>query len=347
MKIITTTGFYCTGSSAVTDLLMEYDNIACKSDLEIRLLHDPFGVSDLEYNLIENPNRHNSGYYIKRFYRHMKMLNRVWCFKRFSKYFNGKFMDIINEYIANITTLEYNSVWHFDVYDRGNAFYVASRIERKINSVLHKIFRVPLDNRNLVPKKEKAYLTIVDEEKFLLETRKMVKKLTEALCPEGKDYVCFDQFVPPSNIARYQRYADDMKVVVVDRDPRDIYVLEKKFVKGAIVPKKSIEDYCKWYKWTRELLKIKNEGDYLFIKFEDLVYKYDETVDSISKYLGLNEKNHINPKSHFKPEVSINNTQLWKSFPGYDKDIQYIEQELKDYLYDFPEKDNTKINEVF
>ena len=39
-----------------------YDNVCCKNDNEIRFLHDPDGISDLEYNLIENPNRHNSSH---------------------------------------------------------------------------------------------------------------------------------------------------------------------------------------------------------------------------------------------------------------------------------------------
>ena len=65
MNIVTTTGFYGTGSSAITDLLMEYDCIKVKSDYEIRIAHDPFGIRNLEINLIENPNRHNSSFAFK------------------------------------------------------------------------------------------------------------------------------------------------------------------------------------------------------------------------------------------------------------------------------------------
>lgn len=55
MKVLTVTGFYSTGSSAVTDLIKECEGVFCKSDYEVRFLHDPDGVSDLEYHLIENP----------------------------------------------------------------------------------------------------------------------------------------------------------------------------------------------------------------------------------------------------------------------------------------------------
>ena len=36
-----------------------------------------------------------------------------------------------------------------------------------------------------------------------------------------------------------------------------------------------------------------------------------------------------------KPDVSINNTQLWNKYPEYDKDIKIIESELSEYLYPF------------
>lgn len=33
--------------------------------------------------------------------------------------------------------------------------------------------------------------------------------------------------IPTSNISRYVRYVQDLRVIVVDRDPRDIYLMEK------------------------------------------------------------------------------------------------------------------------
>ena len=42
------------------------------------------------------------------------------------------------------------------------------------------------------------------------------------------------------------------------------------------------------------------------------------------------------PRKYFIPEKSINNTQTWKRYPCDMAEIAYIEQELKQYLYDFP-----------
>ena len=70
--IITTTGFYNTGSSAITHMLSEFDGIDNKSGVyEMRFIYDPDCISDLEYNLIENPHRHNTSYSLVRFKKYI------------------------------------------------------------------------------------------------------------------------------------------------------------------------------------------------------------------------------------------------------------------------------------
>ena len=46
MKVITCTGFYGTGSSAITDIFLDCECVECKGDYEVRVLHDPYGISD-------------------------------------------------------------------------------------------------------------------------------------------------------------------------------------------------------------------------------------------------------------------------------------------------------------
>lgn len=61
MRVITCASYYGTGSSAVTDYVTEFSTVKSLGDSEIRILHDMDGVSDLQYHLTENHNRHNSG----------------------------------------------------------------------------------------------------------------------------------------------------------------------------------------------------------------------------------------------------------------------------------------------
>lgn len=342
-NVLTTTGFYGTGSSAITDLIREYDCVCCQDDYEVRFIYDPDCISDLEYNLIENPNRHNSGYAVKRFKKQMNMLDHVWCIKRYSKYFNGVFEQAINKFCNRIITGSYSAVWHYDVYDRGKMFYVVSRIYSNINARLHKLVGIPLDGRGLVSKKELSYITTLDENEFLNAVCELTGTIIHSKNELNKEFVLLDQLVPPSNIKRYSRYIENLKVIVMDRDPRDIYLLEREIWKGTIAPTDNVEIFCKWYKWTRDIYyKDDTCCNCMNVQFEDLIYKYDETVETIEKFFGLNPEMHTNNKKFFDPNISIKNTQLWQIYDGYENDMEYIEKTLAEYCYNFPNEKNIK-----
>lgn len=67
MRFISCASYYGSGSSAITDFVSEFDNVYSFTNEEFRFIQDPNGISDLEYNLVENFNRHNSGHALKRY----------------------------------------------------------------------------------------------------------------------------------------------------------------------------------------------------------------------------------------------------------------------------------------
>ena len=81
MRFISCASYYGSGSSAITDFVSEFDTVYSFTDEEFRFVQDPDGVSDLEYNLVENFNRHNSGHAIKRY----KKLVDFYCGKNILK----------------------------------------------------------------------------------------------------------------------------------------------------------------------------------------------------------------------------------------------------------------------
>lgn len=136
--------------------------------------------------------------------------------------------------------------------------------------------------------------------------------------------------------------------MVVDRDPRDIYILSKYIWKDGIVPTEDLELFCKWFEYTRKHRKDEkyDESTTMLINFEDLVYKYPKTTTMLVEWLGLDMSHHAAPMSHFDPRKSINNTRLWEEFPEYGEEIEMIENRLKEYLYDYSGVDYEEKNSI-
>ena len=335
MRILTTASYCGTGSSAITDFLTEFNTCKSLGDYEFRFAQDPDGIADLEYNLVENNHRLNSSEAIKRYIRMAKRLNGTWYAKEYELYFGSEWLEATNRYISNLTQLKSKVWWHQDQIDRGEFFRFADRF---INKVYRTIMRASGSYGkciSLLEFNEQGYFTYIEESDFLQYTRKYTRELFEYANKGGMPFFVVDQLVPASNVARYSRYFDDLVVFVVERDPRDIYLREKTAGWG-IIPTSTVEDFCKWYRITREHRKHeKLPNNAFFVQFEDFVYKYDATSKKIMDFAGLKNEDHKDKFKHFDPQISIKNTNLKDKYPEYKNDVCFIEKNLKEYLYDF------------
>lgn len=336
MRIISCASYYATGSSAITNYLEEFEDCFSLTDYEFRFLYDPDGVSDLEFHLVQNHHRHNSGYALKRYKKFAEQLGNPY-FKKYEHFFRGKWKILSDIYVDKLTEFTYKGYWHQDVLDRGQFFYIRKRCINKL--LQHTVWRNQKERAlNELPR-EITYCSYPDEEKFLQYTREYTEGLFEAANAENKRNLIVDQVVPPSNLNRYLRYFNDIKVFVVERDPRDVYLAEKYIYKGRVVPTESVDIFCKWYEYTRRHRKYEkyNEDKVMFVRFEDLIYHYDSMTKKIDQWLGFDPSMHAHIKERFNPDVSVNNTRLWEKIPGAAEDIRYIEKHLREYLYPYEE----------
>lgn len=344
MRFITCASYYGTGSSAIIDIISEFNGVFPYANTEYRFIQDPDGISELEFNLVECFNRHNSGHALKRYKRLVDFYSGNIFGKKYSEYFGDKWKTISYQYIDSLTDFTFPGGWLYDLYDKGIFYYYINRI---INKMLQKTIWRNNPERSYSLKNEITYCSHPSEEEFLILTRKYIYNLFSSIVPEGKDIILVDQLLPPTNIERYLRYFENnIQTVVVDRDPRDVYVLDKYFWKDGRVPCDP-ETFCKWYRYTREHRKTENLDtcQIKLIQFEDLIFHYDSTLNSLIEWLGLKKENHTMPKQRFDPNKSINNTQTWKKVPACFNEIKTIEQQLKDYLYPFPEGELVIIND--
>ncbi len=337
-KLISCASYYGSGSSAITDLIGEYEGVKSLTEYEFRFIHDIDGIMDLEYHLVINPNRHNSGHALKRFLKLSEFNSGTWFDKRYERFFDGQYKKITQEYIESLTDLKYPGYWYMDLYERGKCFYYRKSIEGKIAKILH------LDRLYNKMPYEFTYCSLPTEEKFINLTQKYIADLIKVANKEDYDYLMMDQLTPSSNVNRCLRYfKNDICTFIVDRDPRDIFVANRMIWKGSIVPSE-VDKFCKWFQFTRGCAGGQKLDDQkvMKIQFEDLIYCYTKKVREIEDFIGLKSSNHINPFVGFNPRRSVINTWMFKNYPNQDE-IHYIEDHLASYLFDFESVATNKI----
>lgn len=327
--IISVSGMGYTGSGAVKDFLKEYDCIQADDKLEFNLLYLPDGILDLECHLFDYRARFMSAdAAIKRFIKLVKLLDSPRGEYRLST--DGKFWDISMDYIKSICTVTWYGRWDFDRLHEGQIertirYRILERLVKFLN------FGRANDIHRIIDKK--MYYACKPEN-FFYETQNYIKKLLMSIGYDLDKPLVLDQAVPFDNPIRYKRYLPNSKIIVVDKDPRDLYLLLKKTIRssGSWFPHEDVKSFVSYFRAMRSNAELDNE-DVLLVHFEDMIYEYKDTTDRIKNFLGLGEPDR--PMTLFIPNKSINNTQLFNKYKDCKDDISYIEKELSDYLYDF------------
>lgn len=332
-KFITCASFGGTGSSAITDFLKEFDNVSSMGDYEFTFCHEVDGLSDLQHYLTDDWHRLKVDEGLFRFKRFTKRIE-----KDYNSYLNNRFGQYTDEYINALIDCSWNGYWHQQKFRLGKVeqflqYKLPIRLRREWLKIKQRY-----SDYELVPyqKRQTMYFTKPNNDFFKL-TQKYTGDILSSADLEGKyEYLAFDQLVPPVNVQRYLNYFQNLKVVIVDRDPRDLYILNKKFWNEGWIPTDDVETFIKWFSMMRTTLseEIKNPN-VLLVKFEDLIYNYDDESRKMMDFIGLSENNHIRRQKFLNPNHSKKNTRLWLKFDEYQDDIAKIEQKLLKYCYDY------------
>ena len=340
-QIVVPTGYMGSGSSAITDLISEIEGYYSENgSYEYILMHCPDGIFDLEDKLLNGNNCIRSDEAIHRFQICMNELYQ----KKF--YWPGGYQKKISEdfiiyccnFIQNLNPIEIrDTYWYFQEKPSGIKMYMV-HVLRKLFKKLgfyKTLINVPLQYQNM-------QVVIPDEKKFFHEARVLLENIYNDLGYASKNLI-LDQFLLPHNLFRIKNYFDDsLRVFVVDRDPRDVFILNKYFWKEQKCPVPyplQVDEFCRMYKAVRESERIVSDTRILRLHFEDLVFNYEQVLSKIYLFLGIEAEAHEKYKrTKFNPDISVNNTMLFKKGEFDFQEMNVIEKKLSDYLYDFPDK---------
>lgn len=331
---ISTCGFGATGSSAVTDYLRECEGIQVIDKFEFRLPSAVDGLSDLEYHIMLSPARQSSSAYaIQRFEKLIGQYKKKWCA---STSITAAEVDRITyEFLDQITQVRYVSF--------------SPRINKRHSEFLQRYVGESLIRRKIMPKLERKGIVKRNVDFYPLDeirvsvcppnfyeaAQTFVRDLLTGMGVDMEGNVAMDQAFVGNDPARGFPFFTDPYAVVVDRDPRDLFIFARKklFSVGRFMPSDTVENFIAYYRILRENQPYSRPNPrVLSIRFEDMIYEYDATTARINEFLGIR---NLNPRSVFNPAHSVANTNLVTKFPDLRAETEQIAQALPEYLYPF------------
>ena len=251
--------------------------------------------------------------------------------------YKGKLIEITDRYIASIVDLTWEGCSPFDWLCSDNI--IRHRLRFSLYGRLIRYYEKFTKKRWPFPTGDRMYLA-VRPENFLEKTKSYIREVMESFTCDLSKTVVLNQPFDVNDPRRSMKFFDDPKAITVDRDPRDVYLLIKCGLPftNSWTPSASVDDFIKYYRLNRVMNNDSEDKDILRIRYEDLIYDYDRTCQTLISFLGL-EKSEWMQRTYFDPRVSINNTQLYLRFPEYLEDIKVIERDLPEYLYPFERYD--------
>ena len=323
-KYILVNGFGWSGSSALVDFFREFEGCFVPHK-EFRLIKDPHGLRDLDLQINNSTDALNEDTAIKEFVEFIKIYSRKpGGFRPIGLAYNddfGKDFEIISmEFIRGLIDYKYSGYWwYLDM----NTPYMKYTLYKILNRM--KIY----DHREHT----KMFLSIVNENDFINKAKEYVDRIfTELLKNQNYNTIVLDQAIPANRPSWGERYFNNSHILVVDRDPRDVYVdliKEKSLVGYDVAVNHDVDLFIDWFKKVRRADPIST--NYMRIQFEDLILHYEEIINMIYEYCGISIESHNHKKERLIPDVSKNNIGMWKRHP-HPEEIAKIEQELKEYL---------------
>lgn len=344
--VLIPTGYMGSGSSAITDILGEFDCIdGSRKDFEYVFMHCPNGLFDLEDKLLVGNNAIRSDEALRTFREAMQDLydKPLWWPGNYKKNFRPDFMEITDNFISQLTQFHSDNYWYYQEKSGLAAFPQLA---------LNKLARI-ISGGKIHPLKPLRYkgmiISLASPEEFYLAAQEYLNDLFSSL--SDSPMVVLDQLLLPFNLWRMDHYfSNNAECFVVERDPRDVFAINKYVwepIYGNQIPYPTeVKAFCNYYRKLRQSERSTSNPHVHCFHFENLVYHYDECIAKIMAALSLDASHHIHKRELFDPEISMGNTQIFNSISNQNE-IEYIKETLSEYLYEFPYENTPKLDIAF
>ena len=338
--IIGTSSFAASGGSAITNILEEFSTFSILkggATFECKFFTENIFALETALKLGSDVDKA-----VKTFLYNAQQVSKDFDYKN---NFGPEFLNYTIEYIDSVTE-NYLGAVHKDYY---YAFLGAD--ERKIFSKANMLYDYKYGKRvyeayepyqwepSYIPFGKVYYGGFPSD--FYDKTQKYIEKVFSPLYEKEKKYVLADALFKADNTTPQElMYYKNSKALIANRDPRDLYVINKEIYGEWYMPTWNVETWIAYYKNRRQSIKPQkenNKDNILHLQFEELIYNYEESLVKIKTFLNLKDSEHTKKGQIFIPEKSQTNTQMFRKYPQYSKDIEKIEKELPEFCYPYSE----------
>lgn len=345
-KYVIVAGFFASGSSAVVDLLRELRGFyECRA--EIRIIKDPYGVKQLEHALVEDWDVVPSTAAVSDFLELCQKCGRIGGGKNllarygqsYCKTINPKFQEITREYVESLTDYHYQADYYHYKQKKSYLRYVTDRCRWAVEHVTHG--KLKTANRHTKP----CYFAKPSREAFERKTKEYFDKLFEPFFDSGEyQHIILDQALSPNDGDYIDRYFSSAKMIVIDRDPRDMFADDLQNEQSLDALRRSRE-YAEYYISRQRAMRERidqNNPNILCVRFERLVLDYEKEILRIFDFLGVDKEDHIRPRSCLIPEKSAKNVGIWRKYlPELEQTMDLIAKELPELCWNGAENNAT------
>lgn len=184
-----------------------------------------------------------------------------------------------------------------------------------------------------------AYINPFSSLRDIFYLRRMPKEEYQQICREFL-YTLFNRLFPDAkggclvldhifddcglDMQRFQPYLPGVKRIKVRRDIRGVYIDAVRH-NYRWLAHDTVDDFLRWERFSYRGHHDDNPG-YLTVRFEELVTEYDREVARIEDHLCLDASQHTRKGTMLNPRISSRNIRIWERYPQLSDQLDEIRQ---------------------
>ena len=305
---------------------------------EFRILKDPHGLQDLYRAITEIKSPEYVDFAIHKYLWLCKNLARPnhRLYKvgfGYQQAFKQKFISETVKLIGELTDYRYPLDWHLLQFERGLIMQLPGRMLRLLPRKLRKAHR-PRRLGRMVLKTDAEVIELM---------RGYLNELFQIYDSHGLEMIGLHNGTSAQSFKAW-RFAKllcpDAKLVIVDRDPRDVYVNFRldsysRYLPATGFEEEKLEFFARFYESVRaDSRQYAEDASVKIMQFEQFCLDYDAALRTLKDFLQLDSLEHTRRQAIFDPARSRENVKLWcKPGVASRKPIEFLESRLSRYLW--------------